>query len=274
MPDTSVRYLVFDIESIADGDLVRKIQYPNEDLSAEEAVARYRAELLESKNTEFIPYTFHVPVSIVLAKLDANFNLIDIVALDEPEYRPHVIVENFWRGWQAYKMPTLVTFNGRSYDLPVLELSSFRYGISMPGWFALTEKSWENKRNRFNVNYHIDLHDVLTNHGATRFYGGLNLVANLLGKPGKMDVTGYMVQDLYDQKNIEQINDYCRCDVLDTYFVFLRIALMMGELTLDQEHALVEKARQWLEERATEIPAYQRYLEQWGDWTNPWDSKD
>src|SRR5438045_9495024 len=35
-----------------------------------------------------------------------------------------------------------------------------------------------------------DLHDVLTNFGASRFNGGLNLVANLLGKPGKMDVQG------------------------------------------------------------------------------------
>ena len=54
--------------------------------------------------------------------------------------------------------------------------------------------------------------------------GGLNLVANLLGKPGKMDVQGDMVQDMYNAGRLADINDYCRCDVLDTYFVFLRTA--------------------------------------------------
>ena len=37
-----VEYLVFDIEAIADGDLVSKIRYPGEGLSAPEAIARYR----------------------------------------------------------------------------------------------------------------------------------------------------------------------------------------------------------------------------------------
>jgi 3'-5' exonuclease len=273
MPDSSVRYLVFDIESIADGDLVAKIRYPGQSLSAEEAINRYRAELAEKTESEFIPYTFHIPVSIVIAKVDVHYRLLDVVALDAPQYRPHVIVENFWRGWQGYKMPTLVSFNGRSFDLPLLELSSFRFGISMPGWFALTDKSWENKRNRFNANYHLDLHDILTNYGATRFYGGLNLVANLLGKPGKMDVNGYMVQQMHQAGQSEQINDYCRCDVLDTYFVFLRTVLMMGHLSLDQEHELVENTRTWITQQSDNVPAYQQYLEQWGDWKNPWTSE-
>jgi len=60
------------------------------------------------------------------------------------------------------------------------------------------------------------------------------LVANLLGKPGKMDVQGYMVQDLWNEGKVAEINDYCRCDVLDTYFAFLRTMLMLGNLKLDE----------------------------------------
>ncbi len=67
------------------------------------------------------------------------------------------------------------------------------------------------------------------------------------------------------------INDYCRCDVLDTYFVFLRSAVLLGKLTLDQEQTIVAETKQWLEERAEEVPAYRTYLTQWGDWQNPWD---
>ena len=72
-----VAYLVFDIESVADGELVSRLQYPGEDLSGDEAISRYRAELLEQKGSDFIPYTFHLPVSVVIAKISRNFELLD-----------------------------------------------------------------------------------------------------------------------------------------------------------------------------------------------------
>ncbi|MGW8257320.1 MAG: hypothetical protein ACWGMZ_07550, partial [Thermoguttaceae bacterium] len=37
-----------------------------------------------------------------------------------------------------YRRPTLVSFNGRGFDLPLLELAAFRFGISVPGWFQDT----------------------------------------------------------------------------------------------------------------------------------------
>jgi 3'-5' exonuclease len=129
MSKPTVRYLVFDIESVADGELVSKLRYPGQGLSAADAVRRYRDELMAKYETDFIPYTFQVPVSVIVAKVAADFSLIDIVALDEPHFRSHVITENFWRGWEAYKRPTLVSFNGRTFDLPLLELAAFRYGI-------------------------------------------------------------------------------------------------------------------------------------------------
>jgi predicted PolB exonuclease-like 3'-5' exonuclease len=270
MSKSNVRYLVFDIESVADGDLVSKIRYPGQNLSPAEAVRRYRDELMAKFETDFIPYTFQVPVSVVVAKVAADFSLIDIVALDEPQFRSHIITEHFWRGWDAYRRPTLVSFNGRTFDLPLLELAAFRYGLSLPAWFAVGGKTYEQPRNRYNTEAHLDLHDVLTNFGASRFNGGLNLVANLLGKPGKMDVQGHMVQDLWNEVKLAQINDYCRCDVLDTYFAFLRTMVLLGQLQLDDEQRLVHAVKDWLTSRAITVAAYATYLDGWGTWVNPW----
>jgi predicted PolB exonuclease-like 3'-5' exonuclease len=172
---------------------------PGEKLSPQEAVAKYQAEMLEERGTEFLPFTFHMPVAVVVGKVSSDFRLIDLVALDEPEFRPHVLARDFWRGWEGYRRPTLVTFNGRTFDLPVLELAALRYGLSVGGWFDVSSKSFEQARNRFNVTSHIDLQELLTNFGATRFPGGLTLAANLLGKPGKMETEGSMVQSMYDQ---------------------------------------------------------------------------
>jgi 3'-5' exonuclease len=273
MPAPSIRYLIFDIESVADASLVAKLRYPGEKIKPLEAVRRYRAELMEKYENDFIPYTFQVPISVAVAKVTAEFELADLVVLDEPQFRPHVITEHFWRGWEKYKRPTLVSFNGRTFDLPLLELAAFRYGVSVPGWFTTALKSFEQPRNRYNVDAHFDLQELLTNFGCSRFTGGLSLAANVLGKPGKMDVQGHMVQDMFDEGKLAEINDYCRCDVLDTYFVFLRTRVMLGLITLDEEQGLIAETKEWLIARAATTPAYRGYLDRWGDWTNPWEAK-
>jgi len=271
MQESTLRYLAFDIESVADGELVSRLRYPGEGLDPKAAVQRYRAELLERFDSDFVPYTFQVPVSIAVAKIAADYRLLDVVVLDEPLYRPHVLTEHFWRGWERYRRPTLISFNGRSFDLPLMELAAFRYGVSVPGWFNVNAKSFEQFRNRFNLDAHIDLQELLTNFGSSRFTGGLNLAANLIGKPGKMDVQGHMVQDMFDAGQLAEINDYCRCDLLDTYFVFLRTRVLFGDISLDQEQGLIAEAKTWLIGKAAGCRAFQLYLERWGDWTNPWE---
>jgi predicted PolB exonuclease-like 3'-5' exonuclease len=265
-----IGYLVFDVESVADAALVARIRYPREPIDPAEAVRRYRAQLIDKYESDFIPYTFQVPICVAVAKVSESFELMDLVLLDEPEFRPHVIVEKFWRGWEAYRRPTLVSFNGRSFDIPLMELAAFRYGVSVPGWFNAAGKSFDQPRGRYNLQAHLDLCELLTNFGSTRFTGGLNLAANILGKPGKMDMQGDMVQDMYDAGRLAEINDYCRCDVLDTYFVFLRTRVLVGQLTLEAEQAMIARTKQWIQERAPQCAAYRLYLEHWGDWPNPW----
>ena len=270
MNAASVRYLVFDVESVADPGLVARLRYPGQPIEPQEAVRKYRAELMARYESDFIPYSFQVPIAIAVAKVAADFRLLDLVVLDEPEFRPHVMTENFWRGWEMYRRPTLVSFNGRTFDVPLLELAAFRYGLNVSGWFGPAGKSSEQLRSRYNLQSHLDLCELLTNFGCVRFAGGLNLAANILGKPGKMHVQGDMVQDMYDAGRLAEINDYCRCDVLDTYFVFLRTRVLVGQLALDAEQALIAQTKHWLEEKSQQISAYRLYLDHWGDWPNPW----
>ncbi len=79
-----VKYLVFDCESVADGDAISATKYPGEGLSSTEAVARFRQELMLETGRDFIPYTYHQPVAVVIAKVRADFSLIEIVSLDSP----------------------------------------------------------------------------------------------------------------------------------------------------------------------------------------------
>ena len=97
----------------------------------------------------------------------------------------------------------------------------------------------------------------------------IELAANLLGKPGKMGVQGHMVQDMYDAGQLAEINDYCRCDVLDTYFLFLRTRVLLGELAIEREQEIVRDAKEYISMNRDRISAFKIYLDNWGDW-NPW----
>jgi predicted PolB exonuclease-like 3'-5' exonuclease len=269
----SVRYLIFDVEAIADGDLITRVRYPNDTFTPAEAIRRFRNEVLAERGDgrDILPVTYMLPISVAVAKVDDRCRLLDLSVLDAPRFRPHVMTRNFWQVWAHYGYPTLVTFNGRGYDIPLLELAAFRYGMSLPAWFNTEAKSFEQARNRYNLESHFDLHDLLTNFGASRLSGGLNLLANLLGKPGKVGIDGSQVQGMYEAGEVEAINDYCRCDVLDTYFVFLRSRVLLGKLKLEEEQQRVHEAKAWLEARAETVPVYAHYLNHWGEWHYPED---
>ena len=156
----------------------------------------------------------------------------------------------------------LVDFNGRGFDLPLLTLTGFRFGISCPRYF-------DDERFGFRYRFtekHIDLMEWMTEYGSYRLKGGLDLLAKILGKPGKMGTKGSDVEKMFAAGKLQEINDYCVHDVLDTYFVFLRTRVLSGELTLEREQELVCETKAWIEERAEAQPALQEYLAAFGDW--------
>jgi predicted PolB exonuclease-like 3'-5' exonuclease len=261
-------YLVFDTESVPDGQLLSLVRYPDEDITPLEAIERARDEARRQspRGSDFVPVAFQYPVATCVLRVAADFRLQAITCLDAPQFRPRKIVEQFWAGVARYRARhgaavQLVTFNGRGFDLPLMELAAFRYGVSGPEHFAQS-------RQRPSAG-HIDLMDWLTNSGMFRLAGGLNLLSKLLGKPGKLEVRGEKVYPMFLEGKIQEINDYCVFDTLDTYFVLLRTRVLTGELSLEDEHRAVLRAREWLQQQVGALPALQTYLDNWGDWS-PW----
>ena len=263
-PASPARYLILDTESVPDGRLLAKVKYPTDNLAPAEAVARAQEEARAKSPTgsDFLPVTFQYPVAVCILRVGADFAIQALTCLDAPRYQSSKIVEDFWKGVEHYGYARLVTFNGRGFDLPLLEFAAFRYGCCARGYY-------QNGRKRYNGGNHLDLLEWLTNYGACRLDGGLNLFSKLLGKPGKMEVSGDQVYQMFMDKRLQEINDYCMYDTIDTYFVFLRTRVLAGECTLDQEKELVSKTKDWLIAKCAELPALQKYLDNWGDW-EPW----
>ncbi len=258
-PGASTAFLVLDTESIPDGRLISRVKYPEDNLTPEAAIDRAQAEAREQSRdgSDFLPVTFQIPVAACVVRVAPDYTIQAVACLDPPQYRSEEIVKKFWLGMERYKKAKLVTFNGRGFDLPLLELAAFRYGLSARDYFY-------DSRNRFKGN-HIDLFDWLSNYGACRLNGGLDLLAKMIGKPGKMDMAGDQVYALHRDGRSREINDYCMFDTLDTYFVFLRTRVLTGEMSLDNEKMLVARARAWLESKTLEMPAVKQYLDNWVD---------
>ena len=269
-------FVILDIETIPDGDLIQKIIYPQEtSLTYEEAVERYQKKILEDSNQkkDFIPYTFHVPISLAVIRTDQEGKIEKLSTLDRPDFRPHQITKIFWDRYeenaQKNNKSTLVTFNGRGFDLPVLELSAFRYGVSTSKWFG-GQNIYAKPRYRYSHTYHWDIMEFITNYGANYFVGGLNLLATLLGKPGKMNIKGSEVYKLWREDKKIDIDDYCLCDALDTYFVFLRLQVLIGQINLEKENELVKAAHEYIEKSIQKYSILQSYLENFTFWANPY----
>src|SRR3974377_2210705 len=120
--------------------------------------------------------------------------------------------------------PQLVTFNGSSFDLPVLRYRAMVAGVAAPGLAARPYF------NRYTEDA-IDLCDVLSSF-SSQAKSTLHELCRVMGLPGKQDgMTGAEVEKCYRDGHTREIAEYCESDVLNTYRVWLRHELFRGRLS-------------------------------------------
>lgn len=125
------------------------------------------------------------------------------------------------------RRPCLVTFNGRSFDMPVIATRCLRYGIPLRHYYRASDV-----RYRYTAEGHLDLMDYIADFGAAK-PARLDVIAKLCGMPGKVGIEGKDVGPLVHAGRIDEVRKYCLCDVAQTTAVFMRLQLVRGELPED-----------------------------------------
>ncbi len=246
-----IHYLIFDIETRVDKDLVKEIYDPENSLTMDQAYDTARDQILErsGQQSDFFPIPFHIPIAISTLQADENYHIRSLGCFGADRFSEAELVAKFWQIFEGTQ--TLVTFNGRGFDLPVLETRALKHGLSLPRYFSLGESRNTYRGSRYSDAYHIDLCDFLSNFGAAYRRSSLNVLARLIGLPGKYTIAGEDVEYLFRQGRLKEINQYCMTDVLQTYVLFLRVELLRGKLDKAAYQQIVESTREDLIQRAS-----------------------
>ena len=250
---------VFDVESVPDIESGRKIH----DLQGLEDADVVRAmEQLRSQQTgnTFMPHYLQriVAISVVLSTTDS----VRVWSLGSPESGEKELLERFFAGLEKYN-PTLVSWNGSGFDLPVIQFRSLLHGVNAHHYWQTgdddTSFRYNNYLSRFHWR-HIDLMDVLAGY-QPRAFAKLDHIATMLGFPGKTGMDGSQVGAAWLAGEIEAIRNYCETDALNTYLVYLCFEKMRGKLSQNVYESRLKQVRMSLAE--AQKPHLDDFLSHW-----------
>ena len=240
-------FFAFDIETVPDVEAGRRL-YGLEGLDDPNvAKAMHQVRLQESGRGLLRLYLHRVvAVSGVLRRRTRSGESADIRiwSLGSPESNEKELVESFFR-LVDLRTPTLVTWNGSGFDLPLLVYRALHHGVSAGRYFETRDPDFRfnNYLNRYHER-HTDLMDVFSGH-QLRAAAPLDELARFLGLPGKGGMRGEDVESRYFAGEIDAIRDYCEADALLTWLVYLRFDRLRNRLDdgeLAREIALVREA--------------------------------
>ncbi len=252
--------LVFDIETIPDIDTGRRL-YDLDGLSdADIAKIMFHKRREQTGDSEFLRHHLHrvVAISAVLRHNDS----LRVWSLGEPDSDEAELIRRFFDGIDKFT-PTLVSWNGGGFDLPVLHYRALKHGIAAPRYWDTGDDDRDFKWNNYISRYHArhtDLMDVLAGY-QPRANAPLDEIAQMLGLPGKLGMHGSDVWEQYLGGNIAGIRDYCETDVLNTYLIYLRFELIRSHLAHSAWEAEITRVRSLLAQETK--PHLQAFLAAW-----------
>lgn len=271
--------LFFDLEWVPDAAGAKRLfDLPDETTEIEamqklwEHTNAYDAE----KNPRpFLKYMFSRVVSIAFLSRKTHFNRdnervtdfalnsLPKLPLEADDVDEAYIIDQFLY-FVGKRRPQLVGFNSAESDLQVLIQRGLINEVTAPAFNERPNKPWEGPDyfDARNSEAHFDL--------LKKFSGGamtprLDELAKLCGFPGKIDVKGDQVTDLWLARELTKIVEYNQIDTLNTYLVWLRVVYFAGQLSEEDYHNEQEQFREFLENETQkpEKAFIADFLEKW-----------
>lgn len=254
----------FDIETVPDVETGRRL-FGLTGLCDEDVARVMYHHRLQKTGVEFLPLHQHRIVAISVALCAGE--QFKVWSLGAPDALEPELIERFFDGIERYT-PTIVSWNGSGFDLPVLHYRALLHGIRAPRYWEIGDQDASFRYNNYLSRFHwrhVDLMEVLAGFQA-RANAPLDEIALMLGLPGKRGMSGADVWTRYQDGDLQSIRDYCEWDVLNTYLIFLRFQLIRGRL---EDEGYARECRRVREQLAVDgRPHLQEFLGAWHDSTD------
>lgn len=226
--------LVWDLETVPDLPAVARAN----GLSEENVAAAQ-----DALGDKFPKLPFHqiVCIGAVLAeKVSGSWQVAAIGAPHIGQRSERQLISSFSERLLLLR-PCLISFNGHGFDLPVLRYRAMMHRISAPG---LDARAYFH---RYSTDA-IDLCDVLSSFDS-RSKMKLNDLCRALNLPGKPDaIDGSKVAEYFQAGRISEIANYCECDVISTYRLWLLYELFRGHLSeaqYQESESILSTSSRW-----------------------------
>jgi len=207
--------LVFDVETVPDSGFAR----------AHKLEGRTDGEIREAIGDRFPKRLYHSIICIgalVAADKGSHWSVEALGAPHIGERTEKELITAFVNKIDEIK-PQLVTFNGSSFDLPVLRDRGMVNEVSAPG---LSARPYFNRY----TEDALDLCDVLASFNP-QCRASLDELCRMMGMEGKPDdICGGDVESYFRSGRIREIAEYCEGDVVNTYRLWLRYELFRGKI--------------------------------------------
>jgi predicted PolB exonuclease-like 3'-5' exonuclease len=230
---------IFDIETIPDEDAAINLTKTPSNASVEEkreALRNYHLKITDGKS-DFLRQPFHkvVAISFLEAEIIRENNqeqylLSNIKSGGTIKSGEEELIKGFF-SYLKRKTPRFVSFNGRTFDFPVLKYRAMKYGVSAPWLYKIGDK-WNNYSQRYSLDWHCDLLEAFSEFGASTRVK-MNEICAILDLPGKSGIDGSQVTSYFDQGRLEEIRNYCESDVINTYLLYLHYQHFTGTISSD-----------------------------------------
>lgn len=253
--------LFFDMEWVPDAAGAKRLFDLDDDTTELDAMQRLwehsPAYDAEKNPRPFLKYMFSRVVSIAFLSrktffnrdnervVEFSLNSLPKLPLEEMDVDEASIIDRFLY-ILGERRPQLVGYNSAESDLQVLIQRGIINEVTAPAFNERPNKPWEGP-DYFDARNSEAHFDILKKFSGGAMTPRLDEMAKLCGYPGKIDVKGDQVTDLWLERNLTKIVEYNQIDVLNTYLVWLRVVYFAGQLTEEQYMDEQEQFREFLE---------------------------